>query len=121
MEAARGDLLPKKRFAFTKKVARVKGSEVAAAAATAAGPTGAGEAVAGASSAQGGGPCRGAMSDNGGRAGAGTDTADDTKITISERDEALIQSGRGLQGLRNQVRSWWWRPGVTHVLRVWDL
>lgn len=126
METARADLLPKRKFAFSKKVARVKGTEVAASAAAAAPGDAASSANSsahggaissggGAQEVQGAQAAAGAGSIQGqGQAAAGASSAGGTQASqpsqqagwlssASERDISLVQAGRGLRGLRNQV------------------
>lgn len=93
IDTARAELVPKKKFAFSKKVNRVKGSELSTAAAEA-NPVGATPVSAGGTSISGGSAA--------GAPGV-TSAGDAVGISPSQQDLALIQEGRGLRGLRNQV------------------
>lgn len=94
LEAARTSLVPKRKFAFARKVARVKGTDIAAAAATDATAT-----ASSSSTGQAGAGCASGSSTAPDGQGSNTEEAP----CFSERDVALVASGRGLQGLRNQV------------------
>jgi hypothetical protein len=90
VEGVRNDLVPKKKFAFSRKVNRVKASSDAATAAASSSDTQA--------------PTSAASADQG---TARTDTAAASSSSptsyITEYDQELVKSGRGLQGLRDQV------------------
>ncbi len=83
LEAARAQLLPKKKFAFNKKVTRVKGADVGGAAQGAADPN----------TTAAGGSGGGAAADSSGP---------------SAQDTQLVASGHGLANLQGEVRC---RPG----------
>jgi hypothetical protein len=119
IDAARGALLPKRRFAFaSKKVSRVKGVDVVAAAAATAAATAAASTSTSAPAEPGGGADalqeRGAgggagPSAAGGDAGSGQpstsgpDAAARSPCGPSARDVAAVRAGHGLMGLRNQA------------------
>ena len=120
IEAARAELLPKKKFAFSnaKKLSRVKGAEMSTAAAEA-NPLGATPVSAGGTSAVAGAALLKDRQGAGGTDGGGNGGADDAQdgadgsaagphstpaAEPSQQDIALVKAGHGLMGLRNQVR-----------------
>ena len=118
IEAARAELLPKKKFTFSsvKKLSRVKGAEMSTAAAEA-NPLGAAPVSAGGTSAVAGAALlkdrQGAGGTGGGGSGGADGDQDDRSVVRpsstpvaqpSQQDIALVKAGHGLMGLRNQVR-----------------
>jgi hypothetical protein len=97
-EGARGELLPKKKFAFSKRARPAKGppsrGAAAAEAAAAAGP--------GACRAADQGAAQQACSSAAARPEASSSPGSPTSY-ITAYDQQLVRSGRGLQGLRGQV------------------
>lgn len=99
IDAARGALVPRKRFAFSsKKVSKVKGEQVSNDSSTAAASLAVASAAAATLSSQQqplhDEPAAAAGDDAGGTAGA---------AAFGERDVALVAAGRGLMGLRDTV------------------
>lgn len=90
IDNAQGTLIPKRKFAFSKKVSRVKGAEAAAAAAV-------GDAAQPAPTPEGGGGT--AAAQEAPTAAPSTSGA----AAVSEHDMQLVQSGRGVLGARGQV------------------
>ena len=101
LEAGRATLLPKKKFAFSRKVTRVKGAEVSSAAATSAPANQAYGADSTAGSAAG--PGMPALAHEQQQQQQGAECGATDRPTPSQRDIQLVQSGCGLMGLRGQV------------------
>ncbi len=95
IESLRDELLPKRKFAFSKKVSRVKGSALSSTAAEA-NPAGAAPISAGGTSALAGAACLAGSQ-------SATDPSGATTSYGTPRDIALVDAGSGLRGLRNQV------------------
>lgn len=108
VEDARAVLVPKRKFAFSKKVARVKAEEASASAPAPAGqPTSAStEQCHGGH----GGAHPAASTSYGAPQGDACSSAPDSDAVvavITERDRALIRTGRGFAGLRGQTLVCW--------------
>ncbi|KAG1675415.1 hypothetical protein FOA52_012334 [Chlamydomonas sp. UWO 241] len=116
IEDARAALVPKRKFAFSKKVARVKGAEMSVAAREAAGtatPASAGGTSATATAGTGitaGADARSGDPHAGGDAGPGSDSgsahgagAVPAAASASAHDLKLVAAGQGLMGLRDET------------------
>jgi hypothetical protein len=95
IEVAQSELVPKRKFAFSKKVNRVKGMELSTAAAET-NPIGSVPVSAGGTSVENG--LHTADTQN-----ADCHNPEVGHLRITDRDIALVKEGKGLMGLRNQV------------------